>query len=99
MKFFRSLTFKLALAFLFVGVIGAVLVAVIVQYRTRDAFNQFIFTQEQQSLAKNLEQYYQDNGSWQGVGAYLQPNLVNRQARQNGERNPHGDWRSFTLVI
>jgi two-component system sensor histidine kinase BaeS len=97
-KRFHSLTFKLALAFLFVGLTGAILVAVIIQYRTRSAFNQFIFTQEQQALANNLVQYYQANGGWQGVGAYLQPDLVKRLAPQGSNRNLRRDWRSFTLV-
>jgi hypothetical protein len=45
----RSLVTKLILAFLLVGLTGSVLVAVIVQQRTRLAFNEFILNREQQT--------------------------------------------------
>ncbi len=98
MRPYRSLTFKLTLAFLLVGLAGAALVAVIIQFRTRTAFNQFIFNQEQQTLEKNLVQYYQTNGSWQGVADYLQPDINTRMPPQDSGRNFRGDWRSLTLV-
>ncbi len=64
----RSLALKLTLAFLLVGLTGSVLVAVIIQARTKVAFSDFIVNQEQQTLADNLVTYYQTNGSWTGVG-------------------------------
>ncbi len=64
----RSLAVKLTLAFLFIGLTGSILVTVIVQQRTRNAFNQFIMNQDQQTLAANLAVYYQTHGSWSGVG-------------------------------
>ncbi len=94
----RSLTVKLTLAFLLVGLTGAVLVAVIIQYRTRTAFNQFILNQEQQALVDNLGQYYQATGSWKGVDNHLQPILNNTLRLQDGGRNPSGDWKRFVLV-
>jgi two-component system, OmpR family, sensor histidine kinase BaeS len=64
---FRSLAFKLTLAFLLVGLTGSILVTVIIQTQTRTAFNNFIVSQQQQTLADNLVSYYQTNGSWTGV--------------------------------
>jgi signal transduction histidine kinase len=64
---FRSLALKLTLAFLLVGLTGSILVTVIIQQRTRAAFNNFILSREQQNLAENLIYYYQVNGSWVGV--------------------------------
>jgi signal transduction histidine kinase len=64
---FRSLAVKLTLAFLLVGLTGSILVTVIIQQRTRAAFNNFIMNQEQQTLADNLVVYYQTYGSWTGV--------------------------------
>ena len=64
----RSLATKLTLAFLLIGLTGSILVTVIVQQQTRNAFNTFIVNQEQQTLADNLVSYYQTNGSWAGVG-------------------------------
>jgi two-component system, OmpR family, sensor histidine kinase BaeS len=70
----RSLTFKLTLAFLFVGLIGAVLVAVFVRQRTRNEFDQFILDQNQQVLISNLTEYYQIHGSWAGVeSVFIRP--------------------------
>src|SRR3989304_5162338 len=62
----RSLTFKLTLAFLSVGLTGAVLVAVIVRQRTRTAFDQFLLNREGQTLIDKLDRYYQTHGSWGG---------------------------------
>jgi signal transduction histidine kinase len=64
---FRSLTIKLTLAFLLIGLTGSILVAVIIQQRTRMAFSNFIMNREQQNLVENLVYYYQINGSWSGV--------------------------------
>jgi two-component system sensor histidine kinase BaeS len=63
----RSLTLKLTLAFLFVGLIGALLVAVFVGVRTQREFNQFISERYQQDLVDELASYYQENGGWQGL--------------------------------
>lgn len=63
----RSLTFKLMLAFLLVGLVGAVLVAVFVRHRTRAEFDRFMLSREQFSLLNDLERYYFHNQSWQGV--------------------------------
>ena len=87
----RSLATKLTLAFLLVGLTGAVLVAVIVQRRTRLAFNEFILNREQQILVNNLVLYYQVNGSWDGLPGNL-PRLA------TGERDSESDWAGLTLV-
>ncbi len=94
----RSLTLKLTLAFLLVGLTGSMLVAVIIQARTKVAFNTFIVNQAQQTLADNLVAYYQTNGSWAGVGqeAYLL-----QTAPANQPVNTHGGppgGNPFTLV-
>jgi signal transduction histidine kinase len=65
----RSLTLKLTLAFLFVGLLGALLVAVFVGLRTQREFDQFISDRYRQDLIDQLAGYYQENGSWQGLSA------------------------------
>lgn len=69
----RSITFKLTLAFLLVGVTGSVLVAIIVRQRTQSAFNQFVQDREQVWLAENLILYYQTYGTWDGLTIIPQP--------------------------
>lgn len=63
----RSLTLKLTLAFLFVGLTGALLVAVFVGVRTQREFGQFVSDRYQQDLIDELSSYYQRNGSWDGI--------------------------------
>lgn len=65
----RSLTLKLTLAFLFVGLIGALLVAVFVGVRTQREFDQFISERYQRDLVDQLATFYQENGGWQGLSA------------------------------
>lgn len=94
----RSITFKLTLAFLIVGVIGAVLVAVIFQQRTRNAFTQFILNSEQQTLVNALLSYYQNVGSWQGVDESLTL-VLNRTERDFAPgRDPRHETNNFILV-
>jgi signal transduction histidine kinase len=68
----RSITFKLTLAFLLVGLTGAILVVIITRQQTRSAFDKFILDREGQTLVDNLEQFYQTHGSWMGVSDTLQ---------------------------
>ena len=67
----RSLAFKLTLAFLVVGVVGAALVALFVRQRTQHEFDRFVLSRYQQDLVDELADYYQTNGSWEGIGAIL----------------------------
>jgi two-component system sensor histidine kinase BaeS len=67
----RSLTVKLTLAFLLVGVTGVALVALLVGVRTRDAFSRFLSERDQATLVEALGNYYAARGSWDGVGAML----------------------------
>jgi signal transduction histidine kinase len=99
MAIFRSLAFKLTLAFLLVGLTGAVLVAVIVRHRTRLAFDQFIQNRDQQALVSNLIEYYRLNGSWDGIAQVFAPRESLR-LQLDPERswiNPR-IWLRFTLV-
>jgi two-component system, OmpR family, sensor histidine kinase BaeS len=94
----RSLAIKLTLAFLLVGLTGAGLVAVILRQQTREAFDRFILTREQQVLVENLLLYYQTYRSWDGLTeniATLQP----LPAPAMTERREYSrEWSRFTLV-
>lgn len=69
----KSLTAKLTLAFLFVGLIGAVFFAMIVRQRTRIEFDSFVQNRDLTALANTLGGYYQLNGSWEGIENVLKP--------------------------
>jgi signal transduction histidine kinase len=94
----RSLAFKLTLAFLLVGLTGAVIIAVVVRQQTSSAFERFIRENAQSGLAADLKQYYQTTGSWDGV-----VELIRREAQPPGPaggewRGNHREWLRFTLV-
>src|SRR3712207_899115 len=80
----RSLTLKLTLAFLVVGLIGAMLVALFVWQRTQREFNQFVANRGQSALIATLARHYEATGSWQGVASVVmreragQPNTGGR---------------------
>lgn len=67
----RSLTVKLTLAFLLVGAIGAILVAVLVGQSTRSEFTRFLSEHDQAVLVDALGNYYATQGGWAGVDAML----------------------------
>ncbi len=67
----RSLTLKLALAFLAVGLAGVVLVAVIVRRQTMLEFDRFIIDQYQAEVIARAGDYYVETGEWTGVESVL----------------------------
>lgn len=69
----RSLTLKFTLAFLAVGLIGALLVAIFVGLRTRTAFDQFVGDSGRNALIAKLADYYKTHGDWQGVASVVEP--------------------------
>lgn len=67
----RSLTLKLTLAFLIVGLAGVALLAAIVARQTELEFDRFVTDRYQAELIQEVGDYYAANGSWTGVeGAF-----------------------------
>lgn len=96
--FFHSLTFKLTLAFLLVGLTGSLLVAIFTWQRTQSAFDQFIYNREQQSLAGNLLAYYQTYGTWAGVSENLRLTLLAQLRMNIPGREFNDEWLRFVLT-
>ncbi len=69
----RSLAIKLTLAFLMVGIVGAVSVAFMVRAQTQRQFSQLVMDKSQQTLVTNLTQYFIANRSWSGVESVFHP--------------------------
>ncbi|MEN9936110.1 MAG: hypothetical protein RLZZ387_2689 [Chloroflexota bacterium] len=67
----RSLTVKLTLAFLLVGMLGALLVAALVGQRTRSEFDRFLSERDQTALVEVLGDHYARRGSWNGIRLVL----------------------------
>jgi two-component system sensor histidine kinase BaeS len=63
----RSLALKLTVAFVLVGLIGAMLMAFFLWQNIQRRFDQFVADRDRFSSVTMLAQYYQANGSWDGV--------------------------------
>jgi two-component system sensor histidine kinase BaeS len=96
--FYTSITFKLTLAFLLVGLTGSVMVAVFTWQRTQTAFDQFIFSREQQSLVSNLLAYYQTYGTWSGINENLKFSLLVEPPEGNPGNDFRNEWMRFMLA-
>ena len=83
----RSLSLKLTLAFLFVGLTGAVLVALFVGRRTETAFDTFLLDRNHEIAIGLLAGYYDEHGSWDNVERWI------RRERPGSNRNPSGGDR------
>lgn len=95
----RSLTVKLTLAFLVVGVTGALLVSVFINRRIQSAFDRFLLTREEQAMISALLEYYQLNGSWEGIdNALLRRPRMMMQGMGGMMRTMEATWARFTLV-
>ncbi len=89
----RSLAAKLTLAFLIVGVAGALLVSLFMGRQTRSAFDRFVLQSYQRQIVDTLEAYYENNGSWQEITGAAPPRLGPRYG------GPHdGDPRDLFTV-
>jgi signal transduction histidine kinase len=86
----RSLSLKLTLAFLAVGVIGIVLVAAVVRLQTKREFDQFVLDRYQTDLVEELQNYYLINNSWENIQAVL--------VRTPDNRRMGHDWTPVTLL-
>jgi two-component system sensor histidine kinase BaeS len=83
----RSLTWKLTLAFLLVGITGALLVAFLTGIRTRSEFDRFLSSRDRLVVLAALSDYYASHGSWNGVDAAL------------AARPPLNAYRRSTVLI
>lgn len=62
-----SLTYKLTLITLGVGLVGVIVVAIFAQQATQREFSRFIVNQARREFVRIVEEYYQRNGSWDGL--------------------------------
>ena len=82
MKFSRSITAKLILAFLAVSVTVLALASGITYWLTVREFKQLVFNQSRDLFVSDVGLYYQMNGSWEGVLNYV--NLRNTFPQHGG---------------
>lgn len=92
----RSLAVKLSLAFLLVGLTGALLIAVLVRIGTQREFDRLVLDQNQQQIAARLIAYYQVTGGWGGVEELFQGRLPNLN---NPDFDPRGEARRILFLL
>jgi len=63
----RSISTKLIIAFLSIGVISVAVIFITARWNTRQEFIRFLSDQSQSTVVTSLTNYYQVNGSWEGV--------------------------------
>lgn len=82
----RSLTLKLTLAFLLVGLSGAAFMALLVRQRTQTEFDQFVLDSYQENLLERMGLYYETNQSWDGVALWFFRSTHGQRMMRPGER-------------
>lgn len=90
-----KLSLKLILAFLIVGLIGVGIVALLASTRTESEFARFILNEYRRSSIEQLEKYYRERGSWNGITALVPEPGPFRVERPFPENRP---WGAITLV-
>ncbi|MFZ5857202.1 MAG: ATP-binding protein [Chloroflexota bacterium] len=63
----KSITLKLILGFLAIGLVSIFIVILLARQNTRDEFTRFVTNRRGEDLVTALANYYQANGSWDGV--------------------------------
>lgn len=68
----RSITLKMVLAFLGLGLISIVIIVLLARWNTGTEFSRFVVDRRGADLVDSLSNYYQTHGSWQAVGNLIE---------------------------
>jgi signal transduction histidine kinase len=93
----RSISTKLILAFLSIGVISVAIIAFTALWNTRIEFLRFLSDRNQSAIATELTDYYQLTGSWKGADRVFRGNGPSNMPQPPGERGPNY-YRPFVLT-
>ncbi len=84
-----SLTLRLTLAFVVVGLAGAALVAVFARSATLQEFKRIVFDQNRIHFIADVASYYHEHGSWEGIRAYMErKSLAQAEPQVNPVQQP-----------
>ena len=90
----RSISTKLILAFLSIGIISVAIIVITARWNTRAEFISFLSDQNQTDIITALTDYHFLNGSWVGVETIT----VQQQPGFNTEHDNHKRPQAFTLA-
>lgn len=92
----RSISTKLIIAFLSIGIISVTIIFITARWNTRQEFISFLTDQNQSVIYTSLANYYQQNGSWAGVENLFGGHQMPGMGQGQGPRNDM--MQSFTLA-
>jgi signal transduction histidine kinase len=92
----RSITTKLILGFLSIGIVIVAIIFAIVRWNTQSEFIRFLSQQSQSDIATQLTNYHLTNGSWDGVEQIFTP--PPQPGPVNGFGNGPSRYHPFTLA-
>jgi signal transduction histidine kinase len=76
-KLWPTLSFKLAVAFAFVSILGILLVALFIRMRAQGEFDHYVRVRVDSDFGSRLADYYVSHQGWEGVGAiFTTPQLA-----------------------
>src|SRR5512138_2899672 len=78
----RSISTKLILAFLSIGIISVTVIFLTARWNTRQEFIRFLTEQNRSNIIAQLTEYYENTGTWVGAEVYLYP--------RDGHQGPGG---------
>src|SRR5688500_15329606 len=93
----RSISTKLILAFLGIGIISVTIIAFTALANTRSEFLRFLSDRNQSDIAEDLRIYYLNTGSWEGADTVFRGNGLSNALHPPGERGPKR-YRPFVLT-
>jgi signal transduction histidine kinase len=91
----RSISTKLIIAFLSIGIISVAAIFITARWNTRQEFINFLNDQTQTDLVKELSVYYQINGSWEGADRVF----IQNGPPPVGPGGPGGSNRRMPFVV
>jgi len=95
----RSISTKLIIAFLSIGIVSVAVIFITARWNTRQEFINFLSDQSQSNIVTSLTNYYQQNGSWDGIEfIYLQTNSHPSPGQGFGPGGPNREIIPFTLA-
>ena len=94
----RSISTKLIIAFLSIGIVSVAIIFITARWNTRQEFINFLSDQSQNTIVTSLTNYYEQNGSWDGIEyIFLQTNERPSPGQGFGPGNPNRII-PFTLI-
>ena len=67
----RSISTKLILAFLSIGIVSVTIIFITARWNTRQEFIRFLSDQDRTNIVAQLTNYYEENGTWVGANVVL----------------------------